>query len=92
MNRITEADLGAVCKRINLATNSPTETYVKVGNEYVAQIGNYHIGFAYGGVSLHRMVNASGGISDVFGCGHTTKRDLYNRMHSFLAGLSAQAA
>lgn len=92
MNRITEKDLQATVDRINRVTGSPTEGYTKDGNKFTANVGHYHLSFAYGGVSLHRMGNIHGGISDVFRCGHTTKRDLYERMHAFLAGLETAKA
>lgn len=85
--RITDRDLLAVVERINRITGSPTETYIKAGDRYVAQIGNYHLSHAYGGVSLHRMMNESGGVENVLGCGHVPKRDLYDRMQAFIRGL-----
>jgi hypothetical protein len=87
--RITQKDLEAVVNRINAVTKSPPTSYTKTKDgKYKANIGNYHLSGAYGGVSLHRMHNSSGGVEDVFSCGHTTKRDLYNRMQSFLLGVS----
>jgi len=74
MYRVTEAQLKAICARINEATNSPGEPYTKDGDRMRANIGNYHISHAYGGVSLHRMCNEHGGICDVFSCGHIPKR------------------
>ncbi len=89
-NRITKKFLQAVCARINAATSSPLESYVKrADGRFDAQIGNYHLSHAYGGVSLHRMVNDGGGVSDVFGCGHIPKRALADRMFAFLAGSEA---
>ena len=85
--RITKKDLDAVVARINRITNSPEASYANTGDKYTAQIGNYHLSGAYGGYSLHRMENKSGGISDVLRCGHVPKRDLYERMQSFIAGL-----
>lgn len=84
MNRITEKQLEAIVKRLNEVLKAPLEPYKKVGSRHVAQVGNYHLSWAYGGVSLHKMVNKSGGIEDVFRCGHTTKRDLANRMWAFI--------
>ena len=49
-------------------------------------IGNYHIDGAYGGVNLHCIINESGAVNNVFGCGHVPKRDLWNRMRAFLEG------
>ena len=89
MTRITEKDLQAVCNRINRAMDMPLEPYAKVGDKYVAQIGCYHLSHAYGGVALHRMYNDGGGVSDIFG-GHMPKRELYGKMHAFLAGLNAK--
>ena len=88
MNRITQKDLEAVVTRINKTTGNPTESYIRgEDGRYHAQIGNYHISGAYGGVSLHQMANDGGGVHDVFSCGHVTKRDLYNRMQAFINGL-----
>lgn len=89
MNRITQQDLEATVASINRVTGSPEASYTQHGAEYRANIGNYHLSYAYGGVSLHRMGNVGGGTSDVFRCGHVTKRDLYERMHAFLGGLEA---
>jgi hypothetical protein len=33
------------------------------------------------------MCNESGGVKNVFSCGHIPKRELYNRIHAFLDGL-----
>ena len=89
MERITEKNLQAMVDRLNRLTNSPLEPYAKVGDKYIAQIGNYHLSHAYGGVSLERMSNDGGGVTQPFGCGHVSKRDLYNRMQAFLSGLDA---
>lgn len=89
MNRITDKYLEAVVARINAAMGTPCEPYTQNadGHGFRANIGCYHLSHAYGGVSLHQMSNASGGVRDVFGCGHVPKRDLGNRMHAFLAGI-----
>lgn len=87
MNRITNRDLEAVVDRINNVLGMPLKPYDRSSGRSVANVGNYHLSGAYGGYALHRMGNQGGGVSDVFGCGHVTKRDLYNRMHAFLKGL-----
>jgi hypothetical protein len=100
MQRITDANLQAVVDRINRETGMPMKSYDTPKNEaeklmysgsQVPQAGNYHLSWAYGGVSLHRMSLTPGctGISDVFSIGHVTKRELYNHMHAFLRGLDA---
>lgn len=92
-NRITKSDIDAVVERINRITGSPLEPYTKTGEvpnqKYSANIGNYHLSGAYGGYALHRIDNESGGIRDVLGSGHLSKRDLYDRMQAFIRGLSA---
>jgi hypothetical protein len=50
-----------------------------------AQIGNFHLSGANGGVSLHQTMTEGGGVRDVFSCGHVTKRDLYQMMRAYLA-------
>ena len=90
-DRITDRHLQAVCDRINRMTKSPMEPWAldPAKGKHVAQIGNYHISHAYGGVSLHRMVNDSGGVSSPLGYGHIPKRELYERMRAFIAGIGA---
>ena len=90
-NRINIKFLEAVCARINHATGSPEQPYVKdeALGHHVAQIGNYHIAQMYNGVALHRMYNEGGAINDVFRCGSTTKRQLADRMFAYLEGLEA---
>jgi hypothetical protein len=88
MSRITESHLEAIAARINHITGSPLEPYIN-GK---AQIGNYHISHAYGGVCLHRMVNEGGGVSSPLSTGHVTKRELANLMCAYISGLNEVAA
>lgn len=44
----------------------------------------YFLYFAYGGVKL---IERNYGV-DVFECGFTTKRDLYNRLCAFMQGIA----
>ncbi len=91
MRTIKQSDLEAVVLRLNKATKSPETSYTKLKTgKYKANVGNYHLSFSYGGVCLHRMSSLGGGVDDVFSCGHTTKRDLYNRIHAYLIGRIAQ--
>jgi len=89
MQTITLKHLEATVNRINQMTGNNPEAYSKVENKYTANIGNYHLNGAYGGYALHRMHNLSGGVSDVFQCGHVTKRELMNRMQAFINGYNA---
>lgn len=89
--RVTDKDLEAIVKRINLITGSPLEPYTKGDDgKYKANIGCYHLSHAYGGVSLHRMHNDGGGVVDVFRCGHVSKRELQMMMFAFIEGMDAK--
>lgn len=87
--RITLANLEAVVARINRITGSPLHSGGVVDGRYRANIGNYHLDQAYGGVALYRMVNEGGGCSDVLRIGRVSKRELEAAMHAFIAGLEA---
>ena len=89
MERITIKHLHALCDRLNRVTNSPMEyaqPYIK-GEQFCANIGNYHISQAYGGYCLHRVCNTCGGVSTPLSSGHIPARDLYERIHAYLRGL-----
>ena len=86
--RITNKDLEGVVKRLNRITNNPEASYVRTEDgKLVAQIGNYHIDSAYGGVSLAQMQTEGGGIRRVIDSGYTTKKDLFNQIHAYINGL-----
>lgn len=88
--RITDKQLSAIVTRLNHITASPTESYTKTDSGLVANVGNYHLDYSYGGVRLVQMVNEFGGIT---GCGpRGTKREIYDQIRSFMNGyLSALA-
>jgi hypothetical protein len=88
--RTSRKRLESLVERINRITDSPLASWTK-GNDgkLTSNIGNFRISGAYGGVSLHRMENKSGGVSDVFGCGHVPKRQLDDMMCAFIKGLEA---
>lgn len=94
MERITVKDLEAVCARINRTVNgSEIEPWTRGDDGRLHQAPNvYTLSGAYGGYSLHRNCDVDGdgeshGVHDVFGCGHVPKRELYDRMQSFLRGV-----
>ena len=86
-NKITRSFLEAKARTINSMTNSPLESSSMVDGKYRANVGNYHIGGAYGGYCLQRMATEGGGCSDVFDCGHITARQLAALMSAYTAGL-----
>ena len=89
MQTITKKFLEAQVDRLNRETNNPSTPYVREGEKFTAQIGNYHLSGAYGGHALHRMETDGGGCSDVFGSGHITKRDLSSRISAMMRGIHA---
>lgn len=88
MQRITDKQLNSLAEWLNKITGAPNEPYSKDENGKLrANIGNYHISHAYGGVCLHQMVNESGGVKCPISQGHGTKRELYNQMHAYIRAL-----
>lgn len=87
MERITKKFLQARIDTLNRLTGNPVEPYRKDGDKLVANVGNYHLSGAYGGHSLHRMVNESGGCSDIFSCGHISARQLSDLIGAYMAGI-----
>lgn len=85
--RITRSFIEAKAATINSMRGAPAEPYRTVNGKAVANVGNYHISGAYGGYCLHRMCNESGGVSDVFSCGHIPARQLAALMSAYTAGL-----
>ena len=72
MARTTQKDLEGLLVRINKDT---------------VDSHRYVLDYAYGGVTMHKVTNAGGGVSEVFGSGHMTKSSLYNHMRAFIAGV-----
>lgn len=88
MNRISIKQLKALCTWINELKNTPIEAYERIDGKVKANIGNYHLYQAYGAVALHRMVNEGGGVTEVLGL--STKRELYDKIHAYIKGITNQ--
>lgn len=86
-NRITDSMLEARIRRLNELTGSPLTPWSQIDGKNVANVGNFHLSCSYDGVCLHRMSNKSGGVSTPLVSYHTTKRDLYDRINSFMDGI-----
>ena len=84
-DRITEKDLQAAVDRINRIHGTPMTPYTN-GKP---NANNFHLSHAYGGVCLHQMSSREGctGVRSVLCGGHVTKRELYDMMHAYIAGL-----
>mgnify|MGYP005857440173 CR=1 FL=1 len=94
--RITEQIINAQIDRLNRLAGQPPAPYKRVSGLPATKAnptgtttepcpGNYHLDHAYGGVCLHQMA-PSGGVEDVFRCGHVPKRELYERISAFIDG------
>jgi len=87
-DRISIKQLEAMVARLNRLTDSPPKPYERDDDGRLrAQIGNWHISQAYGGVCVERMANEGGGVSCPIWMGHVPKREAYNRLSAFIAGL-----
>ena len=89
-NQITKANLEAVVARINQISDSPAEPYGKDENgRFKANIGCYHLAGAYGGWQLQRICNSGGAVNEITS-GYVSKRELYNQLFVFIAGLEVK--
>ena len=87
MQRITNNMLQARIDYLNKITNSPDKPWTRDENgRNKANIGNYHLSGAYGGVCVHRMVTDGGGVDTPICYGHVPKRELYEKLCSFISG------
>jgi len=87
MQRITDSMLEARVRRLNELTGSPQEPYSRIDGKTVANVGNFHLSHAYGGVCLNRMANESGGVRTPIISYHTTKRELYDLINAWMDGI-----
>ena len=91
MSKVTRSVLESKANTINKLLNSPLESSRMVDGKWFANVGNFHISGAYGGYSLHRMVNESGGCFDVLTNGHISAKELAGLMSAFIYGLQMNA-
>lgn len=88
MQRITRKHLDAKVAHLNELTSSPID-YWEAGDTLRTAIGHYHLDGAYGGWALHRTTNHSGGVHDVFECGHVSARELAGLASAYIKGFKA---
>lgn len=88
MQRITRKELDGAVNYLNRITGNDAEPYRKEGDQWVTNVGNFHVSGAYGGFALHQMGNEAGGIRDIFGQGHMPMRELYNLVHAYAKGIN----
>lgn len=82
MQRITEKMLQARIDYLNKITGNPATPYT----DRKANIGNYHLSSAYGGVNLNQMHNDGGGVTCPLGSYHRPKGELMRELDAFIAG------
>jgi hypothetical protein len=83
MKRIPLALLESKVKFLNVDTNANVKPY----SDGAWNLGNFHISQVDGGYALHRVVNESGAVTDVFGSGHVSKRILCDLISAYSMGL-----
>ena len=89
--RTTTKHIESLIKQLNELTHNPTETNYLLttnqGRKLCWNIGNYHLISAYGGYNLAQVVNNAGGITQPLYGGYVSKRELYNKLTSFINGV-----
>lgn len=87
-NRITEKMIEARVTYLNELTGNPIEPWLRNGEgRSKANIGNYHTSHAYGGVNVQQMTNEGGGVCEPIQCGHSPKRELFDKLCAFINGI-----
>jgi len=89
-NRITQKMLENMVETINKTAGRPVTPYTRQGDKLVANIGNYHLDYAYGGVKLVEIMTEGGSICVISSGGYGTKRELWNQLHTILNYLYSQ--
>jgi len=88
MQRITNKMLEAKIAYLNKITNNPVSSYsLDEGGKYKANVGNYHLSQAYGGVCVHQMANEGGGVRTPIVHSHVKKRELFDKLCAFIDGI-----
>ena len=82
--RITEKELKNLARILNEETGNPVDYFNKETGK--CNPGNFHIDFAYGGTKLVQTCNNGGGCRDITS-GFQTKRETYDRIQQFRAGM-----
>jgi hypothetical protein len=90
MERITEKMLQNKVDYLNKITGNPMAPWEKTQTGITANIGNYHLSYADGGVSLHQMMNEHGGVHEHLGTGHGPKRQLFDKLCAYIQGIESK--
>ncbi len=90
MKRITIKMLEDRVAYLNKLTGNPEASWTRVDGRMRANVGNYLLSASYGGYSLVRITNESGGQRDVLNTGHISKRHLMDSMNYYIEGIRDQ--
>ena len=91
MYRITQKMLENRVNHLNAITDNPQSSWtLKEGGGCKANVGNYHLDWAYGGVKLVQHMNDGGGITSITP-GFDTKRDLMGLIDAYISGVKVAA-
>ena len=89
-NRINQTDLENLLERINIAAGRNIKPYSNDGTRFHPNAGTYLLDWAYGGVRLSQMSMKEGCTGQRGITSRGTKRETYERMQAFLAGMKEQ--
>lgn len=85
-NRTTQKELEGLVSRLNRLTGNAQEPWTQINGKLTANIGNYYLEMAYGGVKLVQVVSDGGGIRNITS-GFETKRNCYMQIASYIHGI-----
>lgn len=85
--RTTVNTLNALLREINVAKDMPLKPYTRTDGKLKANVGNYHLSQAYGGVCVHRMANEHGGCTTPIWHGHIPKREAESMIRAYMRGM-----
>ena len=88
--RITDKMLNNSIEYLNKLMNAPETAYTKDDAGLKANVGHHYLYGAYGGVNLHRMVNEAGGVTCPLGHVCVPKRELFNKLNAYIAGIELE--
>jgi hypothetical protein len=83
---ITIKQIETLINQINIASGQAVEPYTRTNGKLVANVGTYLISQAYGGCQLQQLVNEGGGVREITS-GYVSKKELFNQLQMFLAGI-----
>lgn len=85
--RITIENLQRAVEALNRLTGNPVDAWKKDNGKHIAQIGNFHLDRAYGGVAVVQHTSEGGGTRTIIERG--TAREVYEKVHAYRNGYSA---